>query len=149
MTSTSRSTVATEALAPSSTPSNDDQQPRWSRTTSTINNITNLPAEGSSSKASRDLKVPKLPVVIKIQCCSALHLFTIALNYCYIETTLVFSFTSSDTSAYICISIIKRRERHFTIFYVVSVSACNSIIIENFFRCCRCMIKHQIADFAN
>ena len=102
LTSTSRSTVATEALAPSSTPSNDDQQPQWRRTiTSTINNITNLPVvEGSSSKASRDLKVPNLPVVIKIQCCSALHLFTIALNYCYIETTLVFSFpTSSDTSA--------------------------------------------------
>ena len=109
-TSTSRSTVATEALAPSSTPSNDDQQPQWRRTiTSTINNITNLPAEGSSSKASRDLKVPRLPVVIKIQCCSALHLFTIALNYCYIETTLVFSFTSSDTSAYMHFSIIKRR----------------------------------------
>ena len=59
LTSTSRSTVATEAPEPSSTPSNDDQQPRWRRTTSTIiNNITNLPAEGSSSKASRDLKVP-------------------------------------------------------------------------------------------
>ena len=120
LTSTSRSTVATEALAPSSTPSNDDQQPRWRRTTSiNINNITNLPAEGSSSKASRDLKVPKLPVVIKIQCCSALHLFTIALNYCYIKTCLMFSFTSSDSSAYICISVIKRRERDSTTFHVV------------------------------